>query len=72
MFTMEGQMVNINPESIKIARSVIAEKDPIYYKLKDEIQLLEDEIRQVSDSLEILANIHKEKKCLCSKNVNKM
>ena len=34
----------------------MAEKGPIYYQLKDEIQLLEDEIWQVSDSLEILTN----------------
>ena len=67
MFILQGQVANANPESLKIARSVIAEKDPIYCQLKDEIQLLEDEIWQVSDSLEILANIGKKENCLCSK-----
>ena len=67
MFILEGQVAYANPESLKIARSVIVEKDPIYCQLKDEIQLLEDEIWQVSDSLEILANIGKKENCLCSK-----
>ena len=67
MFILEGQVANMNPESLKIARSVMAEKGPIYYHLKDEIQLLEDEIWQVSDSLEILTNIGKKENCLCSK-----
>ena len=67
MFILEGQVACANPESLKIARSVMAEKDPIYYQLKDEIQLLEDEIWQVSDSMEILANIGKKENCLCSK-----
>ena len=67
MFILEGQVAYANPESLKIARSVIAEKDPIYCQLKDEIQLLEDEIWQVSDSLEILATIGKKENCLCSK-----
>ena len=30
MFILEGQVAYANPESLKIARSVIAEKDPIY------------------------------------------
>ena len=67
MFILEGQVAYANPESLKIARSVIAEKDPIYYQLKDEIQLLEDEIWQISDSLEILVNTGKKENCLCSK-----
>ena len=36
MFILEGQVAYANPESLKIARSVIAEKDPIYHQLKDE------------------------------------
>ena len=67
MFILEGQVAYANPESLKIARSVIVEKDPIHCQLKDEIQLLEDKIWQVSDSLEILATIGKKENCLCSK-----
>ena len=69
MFIMEGQGhgSNLNPESVKITRSIIVEKEPIYYQLKDEIQSLEDEIWQFSDSLDILANIAKTEDCSCSK-----
>ena len=57
----------LNPESVKIARSIIVEKEPIYYQLKDEIQSLEDEIWQFSDSLDTLANIAKKEDRSCSK-----
>ena len=65
-FIMEGQMVNINPDSVKIARSIIVEKEVIYHQLKKEIPTLEYEIWEFTDSLEILANVAKRENCVCS------